>query len=114
MKSPLGLWTLLGCFFAILEPRAIDIVSLRNQAAPVDFLDAAGNRYYFELTFKVDQNTIDGTLSTQDQFRVFEGGQGRAELVGRFTTTPGAVTVPEPSSALMAVFGAFALCRRKR
>jgi hypothetical protein len=91
-----------------------DIVSLRNQAAPLDFLDVSGKRYYLELSLKADQNTIAGTLSTRNPFRVFEGGQGRAELVGRFTTTPGPVTVPEPSSALMAVFGAPALCRRKR
>ena len=31
-----------------------DIVSLRNQAAPLDFLDVSGNRYYLELSFKAD------------------------------------------------------------
>jgi hypothetical protein len=35
-------------------------------------------------------------------------------LVGRFTTTPGPITVPEPSSALIALLGALALGRRKR
>jgi len=91
-----------------------DIVSLRNLSAPLDFSDAAGNRYYLELTFKVDQTTIDGTLSTQEQFRVFEGGQGRADLLGRFTTTPISAPVPEPSTALLGVLGALAFFRRKR
>ena len=92
-----------------------DIVSLRDWAAPLDFTDASGNRYYLELTFQVDQNTMDGTLSTQDEFRVFEGGQGRADLVGRFTTTPGAaMTIPEPSTALLGALGLLALVRRKR
>ncbi len=87
-----------------------DIVSLRNTVAPLNFSDAAGNQYYLELSFKVDQTTIDGTLSTPDEFRVFEGGQGRADLLGRFTTC----SVPEPSTALLSVLGALALFRRKR
>ena len=91
-----------------------DIVSLRNLSAPLDFTDASGNRYYLELTFKVDQTTIDGTLSTQDQFRVFEGGQGRADLLGRFTTNPITAAVPEPSTALLGMLGALALLRRRR
>jgi|GEM_PF-2445711 len=91
-----------------------DIVSLRNLAAPLDFTDASGNRYYLELTFKVDQNTMDGTLSTPNEFRVFEGGQGRADLLGRFTTTPGVAAVPEPSAALLGLLGSLAFFRRKR
>ncbi len=91
-----------------------DTVSLRNPGSPLDYTDSSGNRYYLELTFKVDQNTLDGTLSTPDQFRVFEGSQGRAELLGRFTTTPGAAAVPEPSSAMLTILGALALLRRKR
>jgi hypothetical protein len=91
-----------------------DIVSLRNAAEPLDFFDSSGNRYYLELTFKVDQTTIDGTLSTQNEFRVFEGGQGSATLLGRFTTTPANVTVPEPSSAILGAFGMLFLLRRKR
>lgn len=90
-----------------------DTVSLRN-FAPLDFTDSSGNQYYLELTFKVDQNTLDGTLSTPDEFRVFEGKQGRAELLGRFTTIPGTAPVPEPSSAMLAILGAVALLRRKR
>ena len=88
-----------------------DIVSLRNVLAPLNFKDASGNAYYLELSFKVDQTTIDGTLSTPDEFRVFEGGQGRADLLGRFTT---AAAVPEPSAALLSVLGALAFFRRKR
>jgi len=91
-----------------------DIVSLRNLAAPLDFTDAAGNRYYLELTFQVDQDTMDGTLSTQEEFRVFEGGQGRADLLGRFTTTPGVMAVPEPSAALLGLVGSLLFFRRKR
>ncbi|MEO5712336.1 MAG: choice-of-anchor K domain-containing protein [Luteolibacter sp.] len=91
-----------------------DIVSLRNLAAPLDFTDASGNRYYLELTFQVDQNTMDGTLSTQEQFRVFEGDQGRADLLGRFTTTPGVMAVPEPSAALLGLLGSLLFFRRKR
>ena len=90
-----------------------DIVSLRNWASPIDYIDSNGNRYYLELTFKVDQNTIDGTLSSPDEFRVFEGGQGRAELLGRFTTTP-TNQIPEPSTALLGFIGSLALLRRKR
>lgn len=91
-----------------------DIVSLRNWAAPLDYTDANGSRYFLELSFKVDQDTVDGTLSTPDQFRVFEGSQGRAVLIGRFTTTPGALPVPEPSTSILGLLGAVALLRRKR
>ena len=90
-----------------------DIVSLADRAAPLDFTDAAGNRYFLELSFAIDQDTLDGTLSTEDQFRVFEGGQGRATLVGRFTTTP-FQPIPEPSSALIGLLGTLLLLRRKR
>ena len=76
----------------------------------MNFTDAAGNTYYLELSFRVDQDTLDGTLSTPDQFKVFEGGQGRAELLGRFTTQ----LIPEPSSALLSLFGLVAALRRKR
>ena len=96
-----------------------DIVTLRNQAAPLNFTDASGNQYYLELTFKVDQNTIDGTLSSTDQFRVFEGQAGRGTLQGRFTVTPihspgGDGAIPEPSSALLGVLGLLTVLRRKR
>jgi hypothetical protein len=89
-----------------------DIVSLRNLAAPIQFTDEAGNQYFLELTFKVDQDTLDGTLSSQDQFRVIEGSQGTATLMGRFTTTP--VCIPEPSAALLGGLGLLLLIRRKR
>jgi hypothetical protein len=91
-----------------------DTVSLRKQGAALNFKDASGNTYYLELSFKVDSNTMNGTLSTADQFKVFEGSQGRAELLGRFTTTPYAAAIPEPSSALLTVLGVLALVRRKR
>ena len=94
-----------------------DIVSLRNRVAALDFFDTYGNRYYMELTFQVDQSTIDGTLSSADQFRVFEGGQGSATLLGRFTTTPAGFTgtlVPEPSTAFIGALGMFFLFRRRR
>jgi hypothetical protein len=92
-----------------------DIVSLRDRTAPIGFSDASGNRYHLELTFQVDQNTLDGTLSTQDEFRVFEGDQGRAVLLGRFTTDPaGGLAVPEPSSALLGALGVLLVIRRKR
>ena len=92
-----------------------DIVSLRDLSAPIGFSDASGNRYHLELTFQVDQNTIDGTLSTQDQFHVFEGDQGRAVLLGRFTTTPaGGLSIPEPSAALLSALGVLLVIRRKR
>ncbi len=94
-----------------------DIVRLGNLSAPIEFTDASGNRYYLELTFRPDQTTLDGTLSTQNEFRVFEGAQGSAELVGRFTTTPvsaGGPAVPEPSSLLLGALGSLLLFRRRR
>ena len=91
-----------------------DIVSLRNLAAPIDFTDASGNQYFLELTFKVDQDTMDGTLSTQDQFRVFEGSEGSATLVGRFTTSPITQAIPEPSAAAIGALGMLFLLRRRR
>lgn len=94
-----------------------DIVRLGNVSAPIEFTDATGSRYYLELTFRPDQTTLDGTLSTQDEFRVFEGSQGRAELWGRFTTTPvtaGGPTVPEPSSLLLGALGSLLMFRRRR
>jgi hypothetical protein len=94
--------------------KSADIVSMLNQAAPIDYTDAKGNRYYLELSFKVDQDTIDGTLSTVDQFKVFEGGQGSATLQGRFTTNPGGPLIPEPSTAILAMLGTLVLFRRKR
>jgi hypothetical protein len=67
----------------------------------------------------VDQDTLDGTLSTQNQFKVFEGYQGSATLVGRFTVDPiGPLgtnsPVPEPSAALISMLGALLAFRRRR
>jgi len=87
-----------------------DIVQINNFAAPLNFTDAAGNQYFLETTFKVDQSTIDNSLSTYDQFRVFEGSTGSATLVGRVTVSP----VPEPGSlALLVVAGLIIRCRRR-
>jgi hypothetical protein len=95
-----------------------DIVSLGNLSAPIDFTDTHGNRYYLELTFKVDDDTMDGSLSTQDEFRVFEGSTGSATLLGRFTVDPvgetGIPVIPEPSSALLGALGMLFLIRRRR
>jgi len=88
-----------------------DIVSLQGIAAPINFVDQQGREYALELSFRVDQNTLDGTLSSPTEFRVFEGMQGRGELVGRFVTT---APVPEPSTALLAVIGSLMLFRRRR
>jgi len=92
-----------------------DIVSLHSLSAPVNFTDAMGNRYYLELTFQVDKDTLDGTLSTEKEFRVFEGGGGTATLLGRFTTVPAGNAIPEPSGAMLVCVGGvmFALRRRR-
>ena len=95
-----------------------DIVTLEDQARELQFQDQYGNPYYLELTFAVDQDTIDNSLSTINEFRVFEGSQGRATLLGRFTTNPigpqGDLLIPEPSTALMSLLGAALLLRRRR
>lgn len=92
-----------------------DIVTLDNSYAPLGFTDASGNAYFFELSFQVDSDTMDGTLSTVDQFHVFEGGQGGAVLLGRITTNPFGLTgVPEPSSLVLALGGALLGLRRRR
>jgi PEP-CTERM motif len=87
-----------------------DIVQLGNLASPLTFFDPTGRRYYLETTFLVDQNATDGSLSTMDTFRVFEGQTGQAVLRGRITTDP----VPEPSSALMIALAGVALQVRRR
>lgn len=92
-----------------------DIVSLHSPAAPLNFKDAFGNQYFLELNFQVDLDETDGTLSTAQQFRVFEGSGGSASLIGRFTTTPAFAPIPEPS--VMALLGlatvTFAFRRKK-
>lgn len=87
-----------------------DIVRLNNGFAPVSFGDAAGNQYFLEVGFRVDPNTLNNTLSSASEFRVLEGGTGRADLVGRFTVAP----IPEPGSAMLVGLAAVALLRRQR
>lgn len=92
-----------------------DIVTLNNSYKSIGFTDAYGHEYFFELSFQVDNDTLDGTLSTPDQFRVFEGAQGRAVLLGRLTTNPFELTgVPEPSSLVLAAGGVLLALRRRR
>jgi hypothetical protein len=90
-----------------------DIVTLPNTASELTLTDASGRHYYLQMSFQVDQTTIDGTLSTPTQFKVFEGKQGSATLLGRFTTDPTPI-VPEPSSALIAAVASISFFRRRR
>jgi hypothetical protein len=125
--QPLGLNPVSEVFGTILintpnsdDPIAsADIVTLGDQAEPLQFTDSFGNPYYLELTFQVDQTTIDNSLSNINEFRVFEGKQGRATMLGRFTTNPvgpegNVLLIPEPTSALMGLLGSLLLLRRRR
>ncbi len=87
-----------------------DIVRLNNGLAPLNFSDAAGNQYFLEVGFRVDPATLNNTLSTPSEFRVLEGGNGRADLVGRFTVAP----IPEPGSAMLIGLAALGFLRRQR
>jgi hypothetical protein len=87
-----------------------DIVRLNNSLAPLNFSDAVGNQYFLEVGFRVDPTTLNNTLSTPSEFRVLEGGNGRADLVGRFTVVP----IPEPGSAMLLGLAALGLLRRNR
>lgn len=87
-----------------------DIVQLNNGFAPLNFTDALGNQFFLEVGFRVDPATLNNTLSSPSQFRVLEGGTGRADLVGRFTAVP----IPEPGSAALVGLAALGLLRRQR
>ena len=88
-----------------------DIVEIGSPASLLTFTDPANRQYYLELTFQVDQNATDGSLSDQDTFRVFEGETGQAVLMGRVTVAP----IPEPGGAvLIAAAGMAILLRRRR
>ncbi|BCU75931.1 choice-of-anchor K domain-containing protein [Luteolibacter sp. LG18] len=92
-----------------------DIVKLGNPASALTFTDAQGNTYYLNLSFRPDANTMGNTLSSADEFRVYEGTQGKAELWGQFSTTPAATTpVPEPSAALLGGLATLLIFRRRR
>ena len=95
----------------VKDPMAsADIVQLNNGFAPLNFTDALGNQFFLEVGFRVDPATLNNTLSSPSQFRVLEGGTGRADLVGRFTAVP----IPEPGSAALVGLAALGLLRRQR
>ncbi len=91
-----------------------DIVSLANRSAPLSYKDVSGTTYYLDLSFRVDADTLNNSLSNTTEFRAFEGTVSRAEIIGRFTTTPGVLAVPEASSLLLGALGSLFLLRRKR
>lgn len=87
-----------------------DIVKLGSPTNPLNFTDAENRNYFLELTFQVDQNATDGSLSDFDKFRVFEGETGQAVMVGRVTVAP----VPEPGGALLIAAAGMVLLLRRR
>lgn len=89
---------------------AADYVQLSNLFTPIPFTDAVGNPYTFELSMVQDLDFGDGSYVSGNEFRVAEGTVGRAELIGRFYTTP----IPEPSSLLLAAIGGLVILRRIR
>jgi len=92
-----------------------DIVSLPNLTTPLNYTDSNGKTYYLELSFQIDADTINNSLSNSSEFRVYEGSVGRAEMVGRITTTPtNLAVVPEPSTLLLGALFPIALFRRQR
>lgn len=90
-----------------------DVVSLSNHFAPTGYKDSSGNAYYLELSFKMDADTLNA-LSTGTEFRAYEGTTSRAEIIGRFTTTPSVAVVPEPSSLLIGLLGTLPLISRRK
>jgi hypothetical protein len=90
-----------------------DMVSLSNHFAPTGYKDSSGNAYYLELSFKMDADALN-TLSTGTEFRAYEGATSRAEIIGRFTTTPIFAVVPEPSSILICLLGTLPLLSRRK
>ena len=90
-----------------------DVVSLDNHAAPLGFTDNKGHTYYLDLSFKVDDDTLNNSLANTTEFRAYEGTVSRAEMFGRFTIAP-AQAVPEPATALLGLLGSLFFVRRKR
>jgi hypothetical protein len=74
------------------------------------FTDPDNRNYFLELSFQVDQNATDGSLSDFDKFRVFEGETGQAVMMGRVTVAP----IPEPGGALLIAAAGMALLLRRR
>lgn len=93
-----------------------DIVSLPHLTTPLSYTDSNGNTYHLELAFQIDDDTINNSLSKSTEFRVYEGSLGRAEMIGRITTTPGNLgAIPEPSALLLtAIFPVLSFRRQRR
>ena len=87
-----------------------DIVKLGSPASLLTFTDPDNRNYFLELSFQVDQNATDGSLSDFDKFRVFEGETGQAVMMGRVTVAP----IPEPGGALLIAAAGMALLLRRR
>lgn len=87
-----------------------DIVEIGSPASLLTFTDPGNRQYFLELSFQVDQNATDGSLSDFDTFRVFEDQTGQAVLMGRVTVAP----IPEPGGALLIAAAGFALLLRRR
>ncbi len=87
-----------------------DIVQIGSPAGLLTFTDPDNSQYFLELSFQVDQNATDGSLSDFDTFRVFECQTGQAVLMGRVTVAP----IPEPGGAVLIAAAGFALLLRRR
>lgn len=87
-----------------------DFLQLVDLFTPIPFTDDSGNPYTFEVSLVQDLDFGDGSYVSGNEFRVAEGTVGRAELVGRFYTTP----IPEPSSLLLAAIGGLVIFQRFR
>ena len=87
-----------------------DIVEIGSPASLLTFTDPSNRHYFLELTFQVDKDATDGSLSDQNTFRVFEGDTGQAVLMGRVTVAP----IPEPGGAILIAAAGLAFLLRRR
>ena len=87
-----------------------DIVELGTPASLLTFTDPNNRQYFLQLSFQVDKNATDGSLSDFDTFRVFEGQTGQAVLMGCVTVAP----IPEPGGALLIAAAGMAILLRRR